>query len=75
MIVIGFLVLKFHEQVYNFTGAIASVERHITAGTPAFIKLVGASLVILGIGTMIGMWDWILTPVGDAIRSMFQVKT
>lgn len=74
MVAVGFLMLQFHEQVYSFTGAISWVERHVRAGTRSFIKLAGVVLILLGIGTAIGMWDWILAPVGESIRSMFQIK-
>ncbi len=75
MVGVGFVMLQFHEQVFSFTGPIPWVERHIRAGTRSFIKLVGVALILIGIGTVIGMWDWILAPVGGAIRSMFQIKT
>ena len=75
LVIVGILTVQFHKQIYNFTGALAFVERRVTAGTQSFIKLFGAILVIIGIGLTFGLFDWLGVLLGEAVRSMFQVKT
>ena len=75
LVIAGILAVQFHKQIYNFTGALAFVERRVTAGTQSFIKLFGVFLVLIGIGLTFGLFDWLGTLLGEAVRSMFQVKT
>lgn len=70
LISLGLLMLKFWRSVYNFTGALDFVERWITAGTPAFIRIVGVLLVVIGLGTIFGFWSWLTAPLVDGIRSV-----
>ena len=74
LLVIGFLLLQFHQQVYNFTGELDFVVRWVPAGTTSFIKLVGVVLVILGMGMMFGLWTWLTQPIADAFSSAFGGK-
>ena len=70
MITLGLLMLKFWRSVYNFTGALDFVERWVTAGTPAFIRIVGVLLVVIGLGTIFGFWGWLTAPIVDGVRSL-----
>ena len=67
----GILMLKFNRPVYNFTGNIDFVERWVTAGTPAFLKIVALLLVIIGMGMVFGIWGWLTQPIADGLRSTF----
>lgn len=70
MLATGLLMLKFWRNVYNFTGAIDFVERLVTAGTPAFIKIMGIGLVVIGLGTIFGFWGWLTAPLVDGIKGL-----
>jgi hypothetical protein len=70
MLATGLLMLKFWRNVYNFTGAIDFVERLVTAGTPAFIKIMGIALVVIGLGTIFGFWGWLTAPLVDGIKGL-----
>lgn len=70
MLATGLLMLKFWRNVYNFTGAIDFVERFVTAGTPAFIKIAGIALVVIGLGTIFGFWGWLTAPLVDGIKGL-----
>ena len=67
---LGLLTLKFWRNVYNFTGALDFVEKWSTAGTPAFIRIVGVILVIFGLGMIFGLWTWITQPFADGVKSL-----
>lgn len=67
---IGLLLLKFALNVYNFTGPIDFIERWVTAGTPAFIKILGVILVILGMGTIFGIWAWLTDPLVEGVKDL-----
>lgn len=67
---LGLAMLKFWRNIYNFTGAIDFVERWVTAGTPAFIRIIGVILVVFGLGMTFGIWSWLTQPVADAVKGL-----
>ncbi|MEI7819226.1 MAG: hypothetical protein WCI47_03865 [bacterium] len=71
MVILGTLMLRYTQQIYNFTGALDFVENKVTAGTPGFIKLFGLALVLIGLGTIFGLWTFLTDPLGDSLKSMF----
>lgn len=66
----GIVIVKFQQNIYNFTGAIDFVEQYFHAGTPAFIKIVGVVLVIFGLGMMVGLWGWLTQPFAEGVKSL-----
>lgn len=46
LMAVGLVILKFWRNIYNFTGAIDFVERIVTAGTPAFIRILDRKSVV-----------------------------
>lgn len=71
MIGVGILMLKYHQQVYNFTGSLDFVDRWVTAGTPAFLRIFAVALVIIGLGMVFGVWGWLTQPISDGFRDAF----
>lgn len=68
LMAVGLTMLKFWRNIYNFTGAIDFVERWVTAGTPAFIRILGVVLVVFGLGMVFGVWSWLTQPIADSVR-------
>lgn len=70
LLALGIVIVRFAQNIYNFTGAMDFVERWIRAGTPAFIRIVGVVLVIFGLGMMVGLWGWLTQPIADGVKSL-----
>ncbi len=71
MMIVGILMLRFHQAVYNFTGSLDFIDRWVTAGTPAFLKLFSLALIIIGMGMVFGIWTWLTQPLSDGFRDAF----
>jgi hypothetical protein len=70
LMAVGLTMMKFWRNIYNFTGAIDFVERLVTAGTPAFIRILGVVLVIFGLGMTFGIWSWLTQPIADSVKGL-----
>ena len=71
LVAVGVLMLKFHRPLYNFTGNLDFIERWVTAGTPAFLKIFAVILVIVGMAMAFGLFGWLTQPLSDGFRDAF----
>lgn len=70
LMALGIFMLKYWQAVYNFTGGIDMIEKWSPAGTPAFIRISAALLVIFGLGMIFGLWTWITQPFVDGVKGL-----
>lgn len=70
LVALGIAMLKYWQAVYNFTGGIDIIEKWSPAGTPAFIRIFAALLVLFGLGMIFGLWTWLTQPFAEGVKGL-----
>lgn len=67
---LGILIVRYTQNIYNFTGGLDFIENIFHAGTPTFLRLTGIVLVVFGLGMIFGIWNWLTQPIADALKNL-----